>query len=146
MIKTVIFRLEVPLSFQKKFLKQTWKSFSTKFRHQWKGRKSSYKVKQILKTFYNLIALILSQNCLKGLRVTKIVQEIKFEEVSGELEAKACFHGLSFTKYSRLTLVSTWNSALRVKFNFCFTEFFASIYKIFILAGRLDIRLSFYEA
>ena len=66
---------------------------------------------------------------MKGLRVTKIVQEIKFEEVSGELEAKACFHRLSFTKYSRLTLVSTWNSALRVKFNFCFTEFLLAFTK-----------------
>ena len=38
--------------------------------------------------FCNLIALILGSNCGEGLRVTKIVKEIKFEEVWGELEAK----------------------------------------------------------
>ena len=37
------------------------------------------------------------------------------------------------------------NSALREKFNLFFQEFFASINKIFILAGRLGTRLSFYE-
>ena len=32
-------------------------------------------------TFSNLVALILDQNCVKGLRVTNIVKEIKFEKV-----------------------------------------------------------------
>ena len=50
-----------------------------------------------------------------------------------------------FTKYLRLTLVFLWNSALREKFNFCFSRVFASIDKISILAGRLGARLSFYE-
>ena len=45
----------------------------------------------------------------------------------------------------RLTLVCMWNSTQQEKFNFCFQEFFASIDKVFILAGRLDTRLSFYE-
>ena len=45
----------------------------------------------------------------------------------------------SFTQYLR-------NSTIREKFNFCFQEFFASINKIFILAGGLGTRLSFYEA
>ena len=43
---------------------------------------------------------------MKGIRVTKIVKEIKFEGVCGESEAKKCFKRLSFTKYLRLTLVS----------------------------------------
>ena len=34
----------------------------------------------------NLIALILYYNCVKGLRVTKIVNEIKFERVWGSLK------------------------------------------------------------
>ena len=53
----------------------------------------------------------------------------------------------SFTKYLRSILAFMWSSALRKKFNFCFFQgFFPSIDKIFILAGRLDTRLSFYEA
>ena len=42
---------------------------------------------------------------MKGLRVTKIVKEIRFVGVWGELEAKKCFQRQSFTKYLRLTLV-----------------------------------------
>ena len=39
-----------------------------------------------------------------------------------------------------------WNSALLEKFDYpVFEEFFASINKIFILAGRLGTRLLFYE-
>ena len=45
--------------FLKNVLKQTWMSFNTKFQRQWKDRKSSYQVKQILELFCNLIALIL---------------------------------------------------------------------------------------
>ena len=43
----------------------------------------------------------------------------------------------SFIKYLRLTLVFMWSSALREKFNFCFSRAFASIDKISILTGRL---------
>ena len=42
---------------------------------------------------------------MKGVRVTKIVKEIKFEGVWGELESKKSFQRRSFTKYLRLTLV-----------------------------------------
>ena len=52
------------------------------------------------------MALILGYNCVKGLRVTKAVKEITFEEVWGKLEAKKCFHRQPFIKYLRLTLVS----------------------------------------
>ena len=42
----------------------------------------------------------------------------------------------SSTNYLRLTLIFMWNSALREKFIFCFSCFFASIISIiFILAG-----------
>ena len=44
---------------------------------------------------------------MKGLRVTKIVKEIKFEGVRGKLEARKCFRRQAFTKYLRLTLVFT---------------------------------------
>ena len=38
---------------------------------------------------------------MEGLRVTKIVKEIKFEGVWGELKAKNCSQRQSFTKYLR---------------------------------------------
>ena len=55
------------------------------------------------------------------------------------------FQRQSITIYLNLALVFMWHSTLLQKFNFCFGERFASINKIFILAGRLGIRLSFYE-
>ena len=51
----------------------------------------------------------------------------------------------SFTKCLILTLLIMWNSVLRQKFNICFSRAFASIDKIFILAGRVGTRLSFHE-
>ena len=47
--------------------------------------------------------------------------------------------------YLGLALVFVWNSALRDRFNFSFQEFFVTIGKIFILAGRLGAGLSFYR-
>ena len=41
---------------------------------------------------------------MKGLRITKIVKEIKFEGW-GKLEARKCFWRQSFTEYLGLTLV-----------------------------------------
>ena len=55
---------------------------------------------------------------MKGLKFTQIVKEIRFEGVWGELEPKVGFHSQSVTKYFRLTIVSTGNSALGKKFNF----------------------------
>ena len=40
-------------------LDQTWKAFNTKFGPQWKGRESSYQVRQSLAFFWKLVALIL---------------------------------------------------------------------------------------
>ena len=50
-------------------------------------------------TFCSLVAPILGQSCVRELRVTKIVNEIKFEGVRGELEAKNCFltHSAKFS-------------------------------------------------
>ena len=44
-----------------------------------KDRENSYQVRHILGLFCQLIALILGQNSVKGLKVTKNVKEIKFE-------------------------------------------------------------------
>ena len=70
-------------------LKQTWHSFNTKFQTEWKDRESSYHVRIILGLFCHSIALILGLNSVKDLRVTtKIVKEIKFEGVWGDLQSK----------------------------------------------------------
>ena len=45
--------------FLKNVLKESWNSFNTKFQPQWKARKTSYQVRQILALFFYLIALIL---------------------------------------------------------------------------------------
>ena len=42
----------------------------------------------MLVLFCKLISLILGQNCMKDVKVTKIANEIKLEVVWGELEAK----------------------------------------------------------
>ena len=107
-IKSIIYFI-----FLKNVLNQTWRSFNIKLQSQWKDRKSSYIVRQILALFCNLIALILEWHCVKGLRVNKIVKKIKFEGIWGELAVKKCFQRQSFTKYLRLTIVFMWNSALR---------------------------------
>ena len=44
---------------------------------------------------------------MKGLRVTKIAQNIKFEEAWCELELRKGVQRQSFTKYLTLTLVFT---------------------------------------
>ena len=70
-----------------------------------KNRDSSYGVRQILVLFFILVALILVWNYVKGLKVTKIIKQIKFEGVLGKLEAKNCLHRQPFTKYLRQTLI-----------------------------------------
>ena len=72
---------------------------------------------------------------MKGLRVTKIIKEIKFEGVYGKLESKRGFQRQSVARYLRLALVFVWDSALREKFNCYFLEDFASINLVFIFFG-----------
>ena len=60
---------------------------------------------------------------MNGLRVPKIVKEIKTEGVKGELEAKIISRD-NHSQYLGLTLVFIPNSALREKFNFCFSKAF----------------------
>ena len=119
--------------FLKNVLDPTWKSFNTEFEPQWNGRKSGYKVRQNLALFYNLVALILDQNCAKDCRVTKIVKETKFEEARGKLDTK--------NDLLRKTLVFMWNSALREIFNFYFSVVFCWYQQNFHFGGRLGIRL-----
>ena len=131
MLKTVILR--------------TWNSFNAKFWPRWKDRKNSYQVRQILALSCKVIALILVYNNMKDLRVSNIFKEIKLEEVSSKLKSEKSFQRQSFTKYLRLTLVFMWNREQWKSLISIFEEFFTSFNKIFILAGRLHTRLSFYE-
>ena len=62
------------------------------------------KIQQISAICSALIALILGENSPKGHKVTKVVTEIKFERVWGELESKKAFQRQPVTKSLRLTL------------------------------------------
>ena len=128
--------------FPKNIVYKTWKGLNTKFGPQWKDRESIYQVRQIWTLFSILVALILGWNCVRDLRVTKIVKQIKVERIWGELEAKNLLQRQPFTKYLRQTLVFMWNSALWEKFNFFSSAvLFANNDKIFILGGKLGTRL-----
>ena len=59
----------------------------------------------MLSRLCKFVTLILDDNYVKGLRVTKIVKQIKFEGAWGKLEAKYCFQRQSWPKYMRQTLV-----------------------------------------
>ena len=58
--------------------------------------------------FCHVIALILGQNSVKGLRVTKNVKTIKFERLSVELESKKKFPATKTRK------ISETNSTLQI--------------------------------
>ena len=74
--------------FPRNVLKQSLNSFDTKFQPQFKARKRSYRLSESLTLFWYLIALILGQTSVKDLRVTKILQEMKFEGIWGKTESK----------------------------------------------------------
>ena len=61
---------------------------------------------------------------MKGVRVTKIVKEIKFEGVWGELESKGRFKRQSVTKYLKVTLVFMEDGALWERFYCYFSDDF----------------------
>ena len=65
---------------------QTWKSFNTIFRPQWKDVKNSYAVR-------------LESRCVKDFGVTKIVKQVKLDENWGNLEANASLEKKSWAKY-----------------------------------------------
>ena len=92
-----------------------------------------------------LIAPILRYNCVKCLRVTKIVKESGSERLWDELKSKKCFQRQALIKHLRLTQVFMRNSNLQETFNCCFSRFFVSIIKIFILAVTLSSSLAYYS-
>ena len=91
LLRTVIFLAEIYFIFLESVVHQTSKAFNTKFGPQWKDRKTSSKVKQILAPFCKLVALILGQNYIKVLRVSKCVKQIIFERVWWRVWSKKLF-------------------------------------------------------
>ena len=96
-------------------------------------------------TFLQLSCSNFRLNCVKRLKVTKILNEIKFEGSGTSYKQKPASRDnhlqnildkLQFScemeKYGKVLISS-------------FQQFFASINKTFILGGRLGTRLSFYE-
>ena len=61
---------------------------------------------------------------MKGLTVTKIVKEIKFEGVWDKLEVKNFSQRQPFRNYLRQTPVFMWNNALGERFDFYFSGVF----------------------
>ena len=58
-----------------------------------------YQIKQTFSLHCKLLTLILDLNYVKGLRVTKIAKQSKFEGTWGKLEVKYCFQRQSWLKY-----------------------------------------------
>ena len=85
-VKNIHILSKIYFIFLKNVLKQTRKSFNTKFQTQWKACSSSYQLKQILAVFFELIPLILGQSSVEVLGVTEIVKKIKFEGVLDKLK------------------------------------------------------------
>ena len=124
LLKTVILLAEIYFIFVESVIHQTLKAFNTKFGPQWKDRKSRSQVKEMFALFCKLVALILGQNCIKLVRVTKIVKQLKFQGSWWRVKAKYCLRREFWPKYLRQSVVFLWNSTLREKFNFyCSTIF-----------------------
>ena len=84
---------------------------------------------QIWTSVKGLVSLILGYNCVEGLRVMKIVNQINFEGAWGELEAANCFQRQLSTKYLTQTLVLM--QKVRENFNFCLSGDFNQYWKKF---------------
>ena len=67
--------------FLKHVLKQTWNRFNTKFQPQWKYRKSSYQVRQVIGLCCHLAALILGVKTVsKTLELRRISNKLSLKE------------------------------------------------------------------
>ena len=61
--------------FLKNLLKQTRNSFDTKFQLQGKDLRGNYQVKENFRNFCQLVIIVLGQNNVKGLKVTKCLKK-----------------------------------------------------------------------
>ena len=112
-----LLRAGIYFMFLKNVLKQSWKSFNTKFRLQWKELAS----KANFSTF-----LLLSCSNFKLKLCKRHWSDWKFQwnhvwRCLRWSELKHCSQRRSFTKYFRQTLVFTWDSKIQESFNFYFS-------------------------
>ena len=92
--------------FLKNVLKETLYSSNTSFQTQWKYKKRSSKVRQILGLFLSLSCCNIGSNVgVEGLRVATKTKEKMFEGVWVKLESEESLQRLKLTKHLRLTLV-----------------------------------------
>ena len=103
-------------------------------------------VRQILAIFCISVALNLRWNCVKGLRVTKIVKETKFEEIWGKLQAKKLFAETTIYKIPEAdsSFYVKQRTTGKVQFRFS-SRFLVTLTKFIILKRRLGTRLWFYD-
>ena len=92
-------KARVSLTYFANDCRSNFKGFNTKFGPQWKDWKNTYQVKQVLSLLSKFVTLYLDGNYAKGLRVIKIVKQIKFEGKWDGLEAKYCFQRQYWPKY-----------------------------------------------
>ena len=146
MLKTVIFWLEFTLSFYEIVQDETGKVVNTKFGSQWKNSESIYQARQILAYFCKLGALMLRENYLKGLRVTKIVKQLKFQGSLRWVKNKKLFAEIIILK------IFGTNCNFHVKYSTLqensisvLQEIFTSTDKILILEGGMNTRQQLYK-
>ena len=87
--------------FLRNHLRRDLKGFQYQIRSSAKRSGRQLPCKTNFRLFWKLVAPILVENSVKGFRITKIVDQIKFEGVWGELEARNCPQRQSLTKYLR---------------------------------------------
>ena len=110
--------------FRKQRARPNWKSSNTKFGSQWKDLKRSYKVRPILAFCCNYVAQILGWNCVKDLRVTKIVTKNRVWRGLERVRSKNLFLITIMDKiFLRRTLLFLLNNALREKLNLFLEDF-----------------------
>ena len=129
MLKTVIFWLEITLSFWKSALDQTWKAFNTKFCPQWKDPQNNF-LKISFSNFRSKLCL------LHSLRVMKSVKQIKFE---GLVRSKKLFPETTIYKRFEVNMrneIFIWNSALWEKLNIYFSWDFCLYWQSFYFQRR----------
>ena len=109
-----------------------------------KRLESQLPIKVNCSTFCNLIAIILSWNGFKGLKVTQKFKKSKFEAVWGQNKIKKIFPEAITHKISETTvsceIVDDGKRLISI-----IQKFSPTINKTFILARKLGAKLSVYE-
>ena len=115
------------------------KGFQYQIRSSVKGSGKQLPCKTNFRLFLEISYSDFSRNSVKGFRVTKIFDQIKFEGVWGELEARNCSQRQSLTKYLRQdsSFPVEWSTNGKVQFLF-FRRFLLVLAEFSFLAGGLS--------